>query len=83
MAPTEEVLFYLGSLTVYTIRYNSSNDPIQDFYWRDANLIGEYGPFVSLYQAMDQYRNVMKVIKERTTTNNVVKVNFVTKKRLV
>lgn len=88
----EEILFELGSLVVFTMRKENSLDPINNFYYKDLRESSvPFGPFYSLYEAMDHYKHVTKLFRApavnpiqapKLEPNNVIYVDFVSKKRV-
>lgn len=73
---TPAVQMDLGTFMVYTI---VDNDGVPLFYWNFSNQLKTNGPFPSLRDALIHYN-----AQQNQTLNpeNVIKVDFVTKKRI-
>lgn len=86
----------MGTLQVYSLRPAGDTSPIDTFYWRDAGSPYGFGPFTSVYEAMQHYKAINQFFKTNADgsrmlpasvptimpKNNVVYVDFKTKKRI-
>jgi hypothetical protein len=60
----------------------------KDVYWRDAISPQGFGPFTTLFQAMEHYSNVKKAFKagidpiDRRPVAEAIQVDFFKKKRI-
>lgn len=80
------LLFELGHLQVFhyqTIDEWAANRPIEQVYWqkRGENIV--YGPFETMYLAVQDYSAYIEANKEGAPKlpDNVIQVDFKTKKR--
>ncbi len=87
------LIFELGSLQVYhlqTMEEKAANaDLYKEIYWRDAGSPQGYGPFVSIWAAMNHYVWIINTCKgdkpvgKPKAGNEVIRVDFINKKRVV
>jgi hypothetical protein len=75
----------LGGLQVYcfqTTKEIVSNTDPKEIYWRDRDNPQGYGPFPTIYDALSHYKVLTSVRKEDANLGNLIKIDFIIKKRL-
>lgn len=79
------IVFEAGDLQVYTFQTEEEigkNAPHREMYWNSKSAMMAYGPFPTLYDAMNHYRTVVESQKATDGKRQVVYVNFKNRTRI-
>jgi hypothetical protein len=82
------IIFELLPLQVFcyqTVEEWSKGMAPEQVFWREKGTDGMYGPFVSIYAAVNNYtgfKNKTKILGETPTPNNIVMIDFKSRRKM-